>query len=196
MWCARWLGSGFHRPDRGFRCELRAFLSSVAAGLPREHRARVTGQLGGTTRLDQPPVPVAQQRPGDRREPQVQHREDEQLIPEHMAAIGLTMQPARRDADVQILRCCTRPSAADASGAAAVPAIRRCGPRIRSTGVPRYAPRRARGPSSISANRPCRPSRRSAPAAGSDVATSRPVTNVTIFSTTSDWPSAISAKIS
>ena len=47
-----------------------------------------------------------------------------------------------------------------------------------------------------SANRPCRPSHRSAPAAGSDVATSRPVTKVTTFSTDSDWPAASSAKMS
>ena len=45
--------TGIGIPPAGTRIQMqfRALLAAVAAGLPREHRAGVTGEFGGTTRL-------------------------------------------------------------------------------------------------------------------------------------------------
>src|SRR5271166_2913683 len=82
--------------------ELLAFLASVAARLPWEHRAGVAGRFGGAARLRQASVAVQQQRPGDGGQPQVQYREDEQVVPEDVAAVRLTVQPAGRCPAVEI----------------------------------------------------------------------------------------------
>jgi hypothetical protein len=81
-----------------------AFLAAIAAALPREHGAAVAGRFGGAPRFRQPPVAIAQKRPGERRQAQVEEREDEQLVPQDMAAVRLAVPAARRHADVEIDR--------------------------------------------------------------------------------------------
>ena len=44
---------------------------------------------------------------------EVEEREDEHLVPEDVAAVGLAVPAARRDADVQVRSCAARRSAAD-----------------------------------------------------------------------------------
>jgi hypothetical protein len=52
--------------------------------------------------LRQPAVPVAEQRPGDDREPEIEDREDKQLVPQDVTAVCLAMQSAGRDSDVEV----------------------------------------------------------------------------------------------
>jgi len=82
--------------------QLLALLSSVAAGLPGEHRPRVPGRQRCLPGLRQPPEAVHHQGPRQQRQPERQHREDEQLVPQDVPAIGLPGQPPRRDADVEV----------------------------------------------------------------------------------------------
>ena len=48
-------------------------------------------------------MPVVQQRGGHDRPLEVEEREDEQLVPEDVAPVGLPVPAARRHADVQVL---------------------------------------------------------------------------------------------
>ncbi len=82
--------------------QLLAFLPAVTAGLPRVHRTPVSGCGRGTTGLGQAAVPVLQQRPRQGGLAQIQHREDEQLVPEDMAAVCLAVQSARRHSHVEV----------------------------------------------------------------------------------------------
>ena len=97
-------GTGVRIPATAARIEMQplAFLASVAAGLPGKHRARMARRAGRVTCLVQSPVAVSQQRPGDLREPQVEHGEDEELVPEDVAAIRLTVQSAGRHPGVEV----------------------------------------------------------------------------------------------
>ena len=58
-------------PPAAARIEVQAlaFLASIAAGLPREHRTGVARRPGGVTCLGQAPVAVSEQRPGDHGQP-------------------------------------------------------------------------------------------------------------------------------
>jgi hypothetical protein len=49
-------------------------------------------------------VPVLQQGPGQHREAVVQQGEDEQLVPEDVAPVGLSVQPPGGDAHVEVDR--------------------------------------------------------------------------------------------
>ena len=78
------------------------FLAAVGPALPREHRAPAADVARRLAGLRQPPPPVEQQRPRQFGHPQVQVREDEHVVPEDVAAVGLTVQATRRDADVEV----------------------------------------------------------------------------------------------
>ena len=97
-------GAGVGIPVAAARIEVQplTFLAAVAAGLPGKHRARMAGRAGGVPGLGQAPIAIAQQGPGDHRQPQVEYREDEQLIPEDVAAIRLTVQSAGRHPGVEV----------------------------------------------------------------------------------------------
>src|SRR5215472_8254729 len=69
----------------------------VAAALPWVHRAAEAGLPGGPARLIEAPVAVKQQGTGEDRHVQVQQREDEQFVPEDVAAIPLSMPAAGGD---------------------------------------------------------------------------------------------------
>ncbi len=81
-----------------------ALLAPAAPALPRIERAPEPLLPRDAPRLGQPPVTVHQQRPGDIGHAQLEEWEDVELVPEDMAPVGLAVQPARRDADVQFHR--------------------------------------------------------------------------------------------
>ena len=91
-------------PPPGLRVEVEGLglLPAVAAALPREHGAGVSVTLGGRPSRVEPPESIAEQRPGQDRKSQVEEREDEQLVPEDVPAIGLAVESTSRDADVEI----------------------------------------------------------------------------------------------
>ena len=98
------VGAGVRVPATAARIQVQplTFLAPVAAGLPGEHRARVAGRARGVAGLRQAPVAVAQQRPGDHREPEVEDGEDEQFVPEDVAPVCLAVQSASRHPDIEI----------------------------------------------------------------------------------------------
>ncbi len=89
-------------PVAGLRIQVHdlALLSPVAPRLPREHRPVMPGGGRGTTRRRQPPEAVPEKGLGDLRDTHRQHREDEQLVPEDVTAVGLPVESPRRNADV------------------------------------------------------------------------------------------------
>ena len=118
--------AGVGIPPTAARIEVQqlAFLTPVAAGLPREHRTGVAGRRGGVPSLRQSSVSVSQQGTGDHRQPQIEHREDEQLVPEDVARDTprrAVRAPAPRR---QGRKRWVKPSAADAADAVAGCAIR------------------------------------------------------------------------
>ena len=100
-------------PRAGVQVSALRLLPSVAAALPGEHRTVVARLLRGPPRLSQPPVAVAKQRAGESRQPQVEEREDEELVPEDVAAVGLSVQAAGRHARRRSRQCGARRSAGD-----------------------------------------------------------------------------------
>ncbi len=82
--------------------QLLGLLPAVAAGLPQVHRAAPPGVVSRRPGAFQAPVPVVQQRPGHLQEVQVQVRQHEQLVPEHVPPVCLAVQPARRHPHVQV----------------------------------------------------------------------------------------------
>jgi hypothetical protein len=62
-------------------------------------RSRIACQRAG---LVQPPVAIADQRVGDLGGPEVQEGKDEKFVPEHVAAVRLAVEAARRHVDVKI----------------------------------------------------------------------------------------------
>jgi hypothetical protein len=88
-------------PGPGVEMERLRLLPAIAAALPREHRARAALPPGRPPGRCQPPEPVVEHRPGQDRKPQVEQREDEQLVPEDVPAVGLAVQASGRDATVE-----------------------------------------------------------------------------------------------
>ena len=91
-------------PPPGQRVEVDplGLLLALAAALPREHRpaeARLTGRRPG---LVEAPVTVHQQLARDLGDTEAQERKDIQLIPEHVAAVGLTVETPRGHSGVQV----------------------------------------------------------------------------------------------
>ena len=82
-----------HRPDRGLRCSVwvssRPSLPLCHGNIAPAWPSRLAARRAGA----EPPEPVAEQRPGQDREPQVEEREDEQLVPEDVPAVGLAVEP-------------------------------------------------------------------------------------------------------
>ena len=70
--------------------------------LPREHGAPVPGRPGARPGLGQPPPAVEQHRAGHLGRRRFRKGSDEHLVPEHVAAVGLTVQAAGGDADVEV----------------------------------------------------------------------------------------------
>ena len=77
-----------------------SLLPSVAAALPGEHRTVVACLLRRPPRLSQPPVAVAEQRAGEPEQPKTQKRDYEELVPEDVAAVRLSVQAPGRHARV------------------------------------------------------------------------------------------------
>ena len=84
--------------------QLLALLAAVGAALPGEHRPCVARLAGGPARLRQAPEAITEQRAGQLRQVEGQEREDEQLVPEDVAAIGLPVQASGRHADIEVDR--------------------------------------------------------------------------------------------
>lgn len=89
-------------PRARVEVQLLGLLPAVAAALPRVHRARVPGVDRGPAGLLEAAVAVGEQGAGDLGEVQVEVRQDEELVPEDVSAVGLAVQTARRHADVQL----------------------------------------------------------------------------------------------
>ena len=73
-----------------------ALLATIAAALPRVHRAGVAGVRRVGARGAEPSVAVHQQRACDVGQAQVEQRKDEQFVPEDMPPVGLAVPAARR----------------------------------------------------------------------------------------------------
>src|SRR3954454_18680612 len=82
--------------------QLLGFLPAVGAALPREHRTREALGPRSCPGHAEPGVPVLQQRGSQRWTLKVEVREDEQLIPEDVAPIGLAMPASGRYADIEV----------------------------------------------------------------------------------------------
>ena len=97
-------GAGIRVPPSRVRVQVQAgaLLAPVAAGLPREHRALVAGLLRGLACLGQTPDPVHEQLAGERRQPQIEDGEDEDLVPEDVSPVCLAVQPARGHAGIDL----------------------------------------------------------------------------------------------
>ena len=80
--------------------ELRLLLA-IAAALPRVHRAPIASGLGRAAGCSKAAHPVVQQLPGHSWQTRVQVRKDVELVPEDVAAVGLTVQPASEHAGIQ-----------------------------------------------------------------------------------------------
>jgi len=78
----------------------RGLLAPVGTGLPWEGRAVETEVPGMLLGHSQAPPPVGEQGPGHVRLTHVDHGQDEQLVPEDVAAVALTVQTAGGDACV------------------------------------------------------------------------------------------------
>ena len=79
-------------------------LAAVAAALPREHRARVARRACRRPRFAQAPVAVHEQLARDVGQARDEVAKDVQLVPEHVPAVRLAVQAARRDAGVVVGR--------------------------------------------------------------------------------------------
>ncbi len=79
-------------------------LAPVARALPREHRSVVSGRGRTAAGLVHAPIAVEQERARQLREPQAEQRDHEYLVPEHVTAVRLAVQPPGRHADVEAYR--------------------------------------------------------------------------------------------
>ena len=62
------------------------------------------GRLGRRPGFADPPVAIHQQPARDLRQPEVQERVDVELVPEHVTAVGLAVEPAGGDAGIVVCR--------------------------------------------------------------------------------------------
>ncbi len=92
------------QPPAGERIEVQCLglLATVAAALPRVHGTGGAGLRGRPPCLRQPPEAVEQQRSDQLGEVHRQIGEDEQLVPEHVAPVGLTVQAPGGDSGVEV----------------------------------------------------------------------------------------------
>ena len=91
-------------PPPGVRIQVQrlGFLPAIAAALPRVHGAGIASRLGGPLRFGQPTIAVAQQRPGQHGQAQVQKRKDKQLVPEDMPPVGFAVPATGGHPDVEL----------------------------------------------------------------------------------------------
>ena len=89
-------------PRHRVEVDLLGLLGAERSALPGEHEAGAPGGPGGGARLGQATVAVHEQTAGDTRQPVREERQDEQLVPEHVAAVGLAVDPSGGDAGVEI----------------------------------------------------------------------------------------------
>ena len=94
--------SGSQRPDLRVEVELLGLLLAVGAALPGEHRPVVAGRPRRRPGHAEARVPVVQQGAGQDRPLEVEEREDEHLVPEDVAPVGLPVPAARRDTGVEV----------------------------------------------------------------------------------------------
>ncbi len=87
---------------QGVEVQLLGLLPAVARALPRVHRPAQPDLLGLPAGRVEAAVAVAEHGAGEFGEAEAEQPQDEQLIPEDVAAVGLPVQPAGRDADVQV----------------------------------------------------------------------------------------------
>ena len=77
-------------------------LAALAAALPREHRAPEPGLPGRRPGLPDPAVAIHQQPSRDLGQPDVEERERIHLVPEHVPAVGLAVEPAGGQPGIQV----------------------------------------------------------------------------------------------
>src|SRR6478735_6397979 len=82
--------------------EFLSLLPAVVGTLPGEHGPGPPRLLRRPAGRGQPPVAVVQQPPGHLREMQTQESQDEQLVPEDVAPVRLTVHSSRRYTDVEL----------------------------------------------------------------------------------------------
>src|SRR5207344_3322324 len=75
---------------------------TVAPTLPREQRSSVALFACRPPCRAQSTVSVFQERPSEDRQPVVEQREDEQLIPEDVSPVRLAVQAASRNPDIEV----------------------------------------------------------------------------------------------
>ncbi len=86
----------------GVEVKCLTFLTAVTAALPGIHRTPVPRLFGIPASLIEPAVAVPQEGTSDIGNAKVQDRKGEQLVPEDVPAIGLAVEAAGRDANIQI----------------------------------------------------------------------------------------------
>src|SRR5690606_34731629 len=91
-------------PIAGLRVQMYylAFFAAVAATLPREHGAPVTGCLGTGASVGQTAVAVHTKFTRQLGQQEMQERKNKKFIPENMAAIGFAVPAARRNSYIQL----------------------------------------------------------------------------------------------
>ena len=81
-----------------------SFFTPITSALPREPCAGKTGcPCRGAGSVEAPPA-VDEQSPAQRGQSEVEQREHEQVVPEDVASVRLTVQTAGRDAGIQVCR--------------------------------------------------------------------------------------------
>ena len=190
--CRREL-SGSQRPDRGLRCRVcdsSRPVDPLCHGnmAPRCPAARAAARAWGSRRHRYSSIARATSR-----QPEVQEGQDEHLVPEHVAAVGLAVQAAGRDADVEVdavrghgLQQVEDVQAQDQRGAdRALDLARRSGTR--------GGPRPARAGPGRRRSRPARSISSRAASPGSPIPGSRDVQRDTSFSTVTGRPGSIAS---
>ena len=79
-----------------------ALFPPMAVALPGIHGTFVASLLRGPPRFREAPIAIKQERPREFGQPQIQRRENAQLVPEDVAAVRLPVQSARWDAGLEV----------------------------------------------------------------------------------------------
>ncbi len=89
-------------PRTWIEVQFLAFLTAVAAALPGKCGALVTEVVCCAACLRKTAVAITQQRPRDDRQPKIEIRKHEQLVPEDVPAIRFSVPAACRCADIEL----------------------------------------------------------------------------------------------
>src|SRR6185437_9757117 len=90
-------GAGIEKRDIGL-------FPPVAAALPREHRASISGRTSRPARLWQTAIAVEKDRASQDRRAEAEERKDEELVPKDVATVSFTVPAARRNTGVELHR--------------------------------------------------------------------------------------------